>query len=324
MSQTVRAAILGGAGYTGGELIRLLLNHPLVELAWVHSHSQAGKQLYEVHPDLTGQTDMRFTNEMDYSRSDTLFLCLGHGRSTPILAEATLPDGLKVIDLSRDFRLGENPDFIYGLPELNRDQITQSSRIANPGCFATAIQLALLPLAAHKALNGQVHIHAITGSTGAGLTPTSTTHFSWRNNNVSIYKPFKHQHLDEIERSIDQLQGDGNYRLNFLPLRGDFTRGIFASLYLETELSLQQAEAMYKHFYQDHPFVHLSAVNPHLKMVVNTNNCVLHLLEDDGRLLIISAIDNLLKGASGQAVQNMNLMFGLKEDLGLKLKAQVF
>ncbi|MEM8584517.1 MAG: N-acetyl-gamma-glutamyl-phosphate reductase [Bacteroidota bacterium] len=364
MSQKIRASIIGGAGYTGGELIRLLLDHPQVEINWVHSNSQAGKPISDVHQDLIGRTDLRFTKHLDFRRSshspndeilardiedrdvgwihspndeilardlenrdagsDVLFLCLGHGRSAPILAEAKLPNELKIIDLSRDFRLGEDPDFIYGLPELNRERIIQSSRIANPGCFATAIQLALLPLAKSGHLAGDVHIHALTGSTGAGMNPLATTHFSWRNNNISIYKPFRHQHLDEIQQSLDQLQEDNSYRLNFIPLRGDFSRGIFSSIYLETELSLQQAEAMYKDFYLNHPFVHLSAVNPHLKMVVNTNNCVQHLLEDDGRLLIISMIDNLLKGASGQAVQNMNLMFGLPEDLGLKLKAQAF
>ncbi|MEM6397066.1 MAG: N-acetyl-gamma-glutamyl-phosphate reductase [Bacteroidota bacterium] len=340
----IRASVIGGAGYTGGELIRLLLDHPQVEISWVHSNSQAGKPISDVHQDLIGRTDLRFVKDFHFRRwrhspnadilardladrdagSDVLFLCLGHGRSAPLLAEHDLPEDLKVIDLSRDFRLGEDPNFVYGLPELQKEKIAKSNRIANPGCFATAIQLALLPLAKSGHLKGDVHIHALTGSTGAGMSPSATTHFSWRNNNVSIYKPFRHQHLDEINRSLNLFDQNNSFRLNFLPIRGNFSRGIFASCYLHTELSLEQAQEIYQAFYTNSPFVHLSDQNPHLKMVVNTNNCVLHLLEDDGRLLIISMIDNLLKGASGQAVQNMNLMFGLEEEMGLKLKAQMF
>ena len=316
-----KVSIIGGAGYTGGELIRLLLNHPHVELVHVHSRSQAGKKLYEVHPDLLGETELTFTNEVE-GDIEAVFLGLPHGESIPFLGENSYDSGVKIVDLSRDFRMKGDHKFIYGLPELNRDAIRKTSFLANPGCFATAIQLAFLPLAAAGALKDNLHVHALTGSTGAGQKPGATTHFSWRNNNVSIYKAFSHQHEAEIGQSLHQLQADySSAQLNFLPLRGNFSRGIFASAYLETPLSLEKAQELYGSYYESHPFVHLSDKNPDLKMVVNTNKCVIYLSKHDGKLLIISMIDNLLKGASGQAVQNFNLMMGWEETAGLKLKS---
>ena len=316
-----KVSIIGGAGYTGGELIRLLLNHPHIDLVHVHSRSQAGKKLYEVHPDLLGETELTFTDKVE-QEVEAVFLGLPHGESIPFLGENVYGPEVKIVDLSRDFRMKGDHKFVYGLPELNRDAIRKTSYLANPGCFATAIQLAFLPLAAAGELNGSLHVHALTGSTGAGQKPGATTHFSWRNNNVSIYKAFSHQHEAEIGQSLQQLQAsyDGA-QLNFLPLRGNFSRGIFASAYLETALSLEQAKELYGSYYESHPFVYLTDKNPDLKMVVNTNKCVIHLSKHDGKLLIISMIDNLLKGASGQAVQNFNLMMGWEETAGLKLKS---
>lgn len=331
MSQSqhkIRAGIVGGAGYTGGEMIRLLLGHPMAEISFVHSQSQAGKRVWELHEDLIGETDLVFSQEVSQEASqhiDVLFVCAGHGKTRPFLAAHTFPDSLKVIDLSRDFRLKDaDHDFVYGLPELNRASIASCSHLANPGCFATCIQLGLLPLAAESLLSGEVHIHAITGSTGAGQKPVGTTHFSWRNNNLSIYKAFSHQHLGEIRQSLVQLQADFTHDLNFLPMRGDFSRGIYASLYMESDLSEAEAIELYEAYYADHPFTWISPSNPHLKQVVNTNKCVIHVEKHGNKLLIISMIDNLLKGASGQALQNMNLMFGLPETTGLLLKAAVF
>ncbi|MEL6652653.1 MAG: N-acetyl-gamma-glutamyl-phosphate reductase [Bacteroidota bacterium] len=319
-----KIGIIGGAGYTGGELLRLLLNHPEAEIVFVNSQSQAGKYLHEVHQDLLGETKLRFTDTVDRD-IDVLFACAGHGKTKPFLSENAFPDRLKIIDLSRDFRLkAEDHDFVYGLPELQRETIQQSKHIANPGCFATCIQLALLPLAAAGELNSEVHVHAITGSTGAGQKPVPTTHFSWRNNNLSIYKAFQHQHLGEIGQSLQQLQADFSHSINFLPLRGDFARGIYASVYLDSPLSANAATALYESYYADHPFTHLSLSNPHLKQVVNTNKAIVHVQKIDGKLLIISMIDNLLKGASGQAVQNFNLMSGYDETTGLHLKAMAF
>lgn len=323
-AQIIRAGIVGGAGYTGGEMIRLLLGHPHVEIVFVNSNSQQGRKLYEVHQDLLGETDLSFSQDVS-SEIDVLFVCAGHGKTKPFLAENTLPDDLKVIDLSRDFRLkAEDHSFVYGLPELNREAIQQTDFLANPGCFATCIQLGLLPLAQAQLLTGDVHVHAITGSTGAGQKPVSTTHFSWRNNNLSIYKAFRHQHLDEIYQSLQQLQPGMDQEINFLPMRGDFTRGIYASLYTKTEMSETKAIELYEQYYQDHPFTWICHEQPHLKQVVNTNKCLIHVEKHGDKLLIISMIDNLLKGASGQAVQNMNLMFGLPETAGLQLKAMVF
>lgn len=316
---------MGAAGYTGGELLRLLLHHPQIEIAWVHSRSQAGKAVTTVHADLLGETNLTFSTITDLTSVDVIFLCMGHGQSKAFLADQEMPAGLKVIDLSRDFRLaGADNPFVYGLPELQRGRIAQADYVANCGCFATAIQLALLPLAKAQALRGEVHIHAITGATGAGQQPSPTTHFSWRDNNVSIYKPFTHQHLGEVHQSLRQLQTDGEFTLNFLPVRGNFSRGIFASIYLRSSMDLATARAWYDDYYADHPFVVISDENPHLKMVVNTNKCVLHLHGHEGKLLLISMLDNLLKGAAGQAVQNMNLLFQLPETTGLHLKPSAF
>ncbi len=320
----IRAGIIGAAGYTGGELIRLLLIHPEVQLVLVHSVSQAGKSVDAVHPDLWGHSDLQFVDQI-HSDLDVLYLCMGHGRSGDFLKQQNLSPNIKIIDLSNTFRLKENAaGFVYGLPELNKSQIVQSQKIANPGCFATAIQLALLPLAQADLLQDAVHIHALTGSTGAGQQARATTHFSWRDNNLSIYKAFEHQHLDEIQQSILQLSPNFQKPLNFLPMRGNFSRGIFASLYTEVNGSLEDMKHLYQSFYVDHPFVQLSPRNPSLKEVINTNRCLLYLEKHDRRLLIISMIDNLLKGACGQAVQNMNLQFGLLESTGLQLKASVF
>jgi N-acetyl-gamma-glutamyl-phosphate reductase len=316
--------IIGGGGYTAGELIRILLHHPFAHIKWIKSNSQAGKFICEVHQDLLGETSLQFTDQVDWD-IDVLFLCSGHGQSSIFLSENTLPEDLLIIDLSRDFRLkSAQHSFIYGLPELNKSDIQSSTRIANCGCFATAIQLALLPLAANNWLNSEVHVQAITGATGAGQSPSSTTHFSWRNNNLSAYKAFQHQHLDEIHQSLQQLQADFQYSINFIPVRGDFARGIFASIYTEVDESYEQLLKAYQKYYVDSPFVHISIDNISLKQVVNTNKCLLHLQKHGNKLLIISTIDNLLKGASGQAVQNMNLALGLEETAGLGLKAMAF
>lgn len=320
----IPVSIIGGAGYTGGELIRLLLNHPNIDLVHVHSRSQSGKKVYEVHPDLLGETELGFTDKVAEDVA-AVFLGLPHGESVPFLGSNVYGPDVKIVDMSRDFRIKGNHKFVYGLPELNRDAIRKTRFLANPGCFATAIQLAFLPLAAAGELQGNLHVHALTGSTGAGQKPGATTHFSWRNNNVSIYKAFSHQHEGEIGQSLQQLQASYQpSQMNFLPLRGNFARGIFASAYLETALTEEAAKQLYADYYRTHPFVHLSDTNPDMKSVVNTNKCVIHLSKHDGKLLIISMIDNLLKGASGQAVQNFNLMMGWDEMMGLKLKAAAF
>lgn len=320
-----RIGIVGGAGYTAGELLRLLIHHPHAEIGWVHSSSQADRPVADVHQDLVGETALRFASELDWEAVDALFLCGGHGASAKFMRENTVPDRLKVIDLSQDYR-AEDPShaFVYGLPELQRDRIRQATRVANPGCFATGIQLGLLPLAKDHRLNADVHINAITGSTGAGQQPTDTTHFSWRSNNVSVYKPFQHQHRREITQSVRQLQPDFAHSLNFIPVRGSFARGIFASLYLETTLTTQEAQELYANYYQDAPFVTVTTTSPHLKQVVNTNKAFVYVEVVDGKLLIISTIDNLIKGASGQAIQNLNLMMGWDESAGLRLKAGYF
>ncbi|WP_299465371.1 N-acetyl-gamma-glutamyl-phosphate reductase [uncultured Microscilla sp.] len=319
----MKTGIIGGAGYTAGELLRLLVNHPHVDIAFVHSNSQAGKPVHHVHQDLAGDIALAFTNQLFLDEVDLIFLCMGHGQSQLFLEKnAPLPPQLKVIDLSHDFRL-KRPDhsFVYGLPELNKSSIQGSQYIANPGCFATAIQLALLPLAAQQVLNNEVHVHAITGSTGAGQAPSATTHFSWRNNNVSVYKAFTHQHLGEIGQSIQQLQTGFERAINFIPVRGNFSRGIMASVYTECAWTAKEATQYYQDYYQAHPFVLVSDANPDLKQVVNTNKALLYVEKHDNKLLIISMIDNLLKGASGQAVQNMNLIFGWDETTALKLKS---
>ena len=319
----IKAGIIGGAGYTGGELIRLLLNHPSVEIGFIHSKSYSGKKIYEVHRDLYQETDLNFVEQIDLN-VDVIFLCVAHGEAADFLQKHQLNGAIKVIDLSQDFRIKGDHQFVYGLPELQRDKISSADHVANPGCFATCIQLALLPLAKTNNLADEVHVSAITGSTGAGFSPSPTTHFSWRNNNISVYKAFDHQHLKEITQSIRQLAPGYDRNINFIPFRGNFSRGILASVYINWEGSEQEALEMYQKYYQDHPFVHVSPINPDLKQVVNTNKCILHLEKHADKLLIISAIDNLLKGASGQAVQNMNLMFGLDEISGLQLKSVAF
>ncbi len=320
----IRAGIVGGAGYTAGELVRLLIFHPEVELAFVHSKSNAGKPLHAVHTDLLGDVHLSFTDQLNYD-IDVLFLCVGHGEAKVFWQENQVPDAVKVIDLSQDFRLeADDHDFVYGLPEINKSKIREANHIANPGCFATCLQLGILPLAQAGLLQDDVHINAITGSTGAGQKPSATSHFSWRNNNISVYKAFEHQHLREIKQSVHGLQADYQGQLMFLPMRGDFTRGIYASMYTKVAQPFEAIQNVYRTFYTDAPFVHISEENPHLKQVVNTNKGIIYLEQHDDTLLIISMIDNLLKGASGQAVHNMNLMFGLEETCGLQLKASYF
>lgn len=320
----IQVGIIGGAGYTAGELLRILVHHPAVSISFVHSQSQADQPVVSIHTDLVGETDLHFTQPIN-REVDVLFFCGGHGKTAPFLAEHDIPGSVKLIDLSRDYRI-QSPDhgFVYGLPELNREGIKAANHIANPGCFATCIQLALIPLADAQQLNGEIHITALTGSTGAGQKPTATTHFSWRNNNISVYKAFSHQHLGEIMQSVRILQPQGTEAVNFVPMRGDFTRGILASTYLDTPLSEEEALEIFQAFYASHPFTHVVDTNPHLKQVVNTNKGLIYVKKHGQKLHIISLIDNLLKGASGQAVQNMNLMCGLEEDLGLRLKAAAF
>jgi len=320
----INIGIIGGAGYTGGELLRILLNHPNTNIAFVNSKSQAGKPVYATHGDLLGETDIRFADEQDFSQADVLFLCSGHNESKKFLAENSIPENIKIIDLSTDFR-DESNGFTYGLPELQRDKIKTSSKIANPGCFATSIELAILPLANAGVLKEDVHISAITGSTGAGQSLSATTHFSWRNNNISIYKAFTHQHLKEITQSIKSLQSDFEKAINFIPYRGNFTRGIMANIYTKFEGTIAEAQELYQNYYAAHPFTYISdEAEIDLKQVINTNKCILHLEKHGDNLLISSIIDNLTKGASGQAVQNMNLIFGLDETAGLKLKPAGF
>ncbi len=320
---SIKIGIIGAAGYTGGELIRILIHHPHVEIKFVNSKSQAGKPVYETHTDLIGDTDLLFTNQLPFNEVNAIFLCSGHGQSEKFLSENEIPAHVKIIDLSTDFR-DESQGFVYGLPELNKEVIKEAQKIANPGCFATAIQLAILPLAQANLISDEVHVSAITGSTGAGQALSATTHFTWRNNNMSIYKAFTHQHLAEIHQSLKQLQGDFNFDINFIPYRGNFTRGIIANVYTKFEGDLDLAVRMYKDYYINHPFCIVSGSEIDLKQVVNTNKCILYLQKNGGNLLITSIIDNLIKGASGQAIQNLNLMFGLEETSGLKLKSVAF
>lgn len=319
----IKVGIIGGAGYTAGELIRILVNHPAVELTFVHSTSNAGNKLCSVHSGLIGDTDMVFSSEYDLEAVDVVFLCSGHGKSTAFWAENKRPAGLKVVDLAQDYR-DESEGYVYGLPEINRDRIAKADLLANPGCFATCIQLAFLPLAASGKLASEVNITAITGSTGAGVKPGATTHFSWRNNNVSVYKAFEHQHLIEIGMNVHKLQPGFDQAINFVPVRGDFARGILASVYTDSDMTAEEAVALYKDFYKDAAFTFVADTNVDLKQVVNTNKCVLSIEKHGSKLIINSVVDNLLKGASGQAVQNMNLMFGLPEKTGLNLKASAF
>jgi len=324
----IRAGIVGGAGYTGGELLRILVNHPNVDIAFVHSNSNAGNYVYEVHTDLFGDTDLKFGSDL-YDEIDVLFLCVGHGDAKKFLDSHEIPDSIKIIDLSQDFRLAQSAkhkakSFVYGLPELNRDAIKNAQNIANPGCFATCLELGMLPLAVKGLLNGEIHITGTTGSTGAGQSLQATTHFTWRNDNLSIYKAFEHQHLNEVGQSLNQLQPANDRVINFIPYRGGFTRGIIASIYLDCTLSAEEALKVYEDYYSGHPFTHVTKRNIDLKQIVNTNKCFIQVAKHGDKLLITSIIDNLLKGASGQAVQNMNLMFGLDEAAGLRLKATGF
>lgn len=311
-----RVGIIGGAGYTGGELLRILVHHPLVEIAFVHSNSQAGKPIYSTHTDLLGSSNLLFTNQME--SADILFLCSGHGESSKFLHENQIDSSTKIIDLSTDFRDQSN-GFVYGLPEWQKERIQQATKIANPGCFATSIELAMLPLASKNLIQGDVHVSAITGSTGAGQSLSTTSHFSWRNNNISIYKAFTHQHLTEIGMVLTQKSSKPS--IHFIPYRGNFSRGIMANVYTAYSGTEKEAIELYKDFYKDAPFVFVSDTPIDVKQVVNTNKCFVHVGVHEGQLLITSIIDNLLKGASGQAVQNMNLMMGWPEESGLQLKA---
>ena len=324
----LEVGIIGGAGYTAGELIRLLLNHPETNINFVYSTSNAGNKIYKVHQDLIGTTTLLFTNAIN-TDVDVLFLCLGHGNSTSFLQKNTFSENTKIIDLSTDFRLladknFERKEFVYGLPELQKETIKKAKYIANPGCFATALQLAILPLAANGLLQHDVHINAVTGATGAGTSLSASTHFTNRDNNFSHYKAFNHQHLKEINQTVALLQTNATAEINFVPNRGNFSRGIFATTYTKFDGSIQEAIKMYQAYYKDAPFTFISEEEIHLKQVVNTNKCLLHLEKHGNKLLITSTIDNLLKGASGQAVQNLNLMYGFDETLGLNLKASYF
>ena len=324
----IKVGVVGASGYTGSELLRLLVNHHNVEIVFAYSKTNNGKSICDIFNDLVGEIDLKFTNKVN--PSDVIFLCQGHGKSKDFVLNNLISSNTKIIDLSQDFRLeksitmgNENRKFIYGLPELQKDLIKTSNNIANPGCFATALQLALLPSINNNIINSDIHSNAITGSTGAGIIPSSTTHYSWRNNNISSYKEFNHQHLDEIKYSFDKISKI-NYHINLITIRGSFTRGIFCTSYFECKTDIDLIKEFYKQFYSEHPFVIISDNEINLKQVINTNKCILHLSLKNGKLLITSIIDNLIKGASGQAIQNMNLMFGLKETEGLRLKSSIF
>lgn len=321
----IKAGIIGGAGYTAGELIRLLINHPDTEIVFVNSTSNAGNKITDVHEGLYGECELIFTGELPLKNIDVLFLCTAHGDSRKFMESHSIPEKLKIIDLSTDYRIASDEhQFIYGLPELNRRAICHSKYVANPGCFATCIQLGLLPLARHLMLNDDIMVNAITGSTGAGVKPGATGHFSWRDNNISVYKAFNHQHIPEIEQSLKALQSSFNSDIDFIPYRGNFARGIFATIVVKTKVELDELTRIYREYYAEDSFVHMTDKNIDLKQVVNTNKCLLHLEKHGNKLLIISCIDNLLKGASGQAVHNMNLLFGLEETVGLRLKPSAF
>lgn len=321
----IKTGIIGGAGYTAGELIRLLINHPDVKIGFINSSSNAGNKITDVHEGLYGECDLTFTDALPLDEIDLLFFCTAHGDTRRFMESHNIPEDLKIIDLSMDYRIaGDDHGFLYGLPELNRRAICKAKYVANPGCFATCIQLGLLPLAGHLMLNDDIMVNAITGSTGAGVKPGATTHFSWRNNNMSVYKAFDHQHVPEIVQSLKQLQNSFNSNIDFIPYRGDFTRGIFATLVVKCKVELKEIVRMYEDYYDRDSFVHIIDKNIDLKQVVNTNKCLIHLEKHGDKLLIISCIDNLLKGASGQAVHNMNLMFNLEETIGLNLKPSAF
>ena len=322
-----KVGIIGGSGYTGGELIRLIIDHPLIELDFVYSTRKSDTLITDTHLDLLGRTNLFFTNKIN-KNVDVLFLCLGHGKSKVFLEKNKFSDSTYIIDLSNDFRLDKensfnNLNFVYGLPEVHRDKILKTKYVANPGCFATAIQLSLLPLANNSLIKNQIHINATTGSTGAGASLSDTKHFSWRNNNLSWYKPFSHQHLEEIDQTLNSLCKN-KMKLIFLPYRGNFTRGIFSTTYLNYEGTLESANELYNDYYKNAPFTHISKNEISLKNVINSNNCFIHLHKHDNILLITSVIDNLIKGASGQAIQNLNIMMGWDETSGLKLKSNIY
>jgi len=321
----IKVGIIGGAGYTAGELLRLLINHPNVEIEFVNSKSNAGNKISDVHEGLIGDTDLVFTDKIPLDSVDVIFFCTAHGDTKFFLESHDLPNQVKIIDLSMDYRwVSSEYDFVYGLPELNREAIKNCNYLANPGCFATCIQLSLLPLAKNGLLPDEININAITGSTGAGIKPGATSHFSWRDNNMSIYKPFVHQHIPEIMQSLRQFQYDFRGDIVFIPYRGDFPRGIFATSVMKIDESQEELEKIYQNYYMNEPFVYLTEKNLDLKQVVNTNKCLIHLEKHNNHLLVVGCIDNLLKGASGQAVENMNLMFGLEETTGLSLKSAAF
>ena len=320
----IRIGILGAAGYTGGELIRVLLGHPEVEIVFANSESNAGNLVSDVHEGLIGDTQLRFTDEMPFERVDVVFFCFGHGKSAAFLAEHAIPPHVKIIDLAQDFRIRGSHDYVYGLPETHRDIIRTAQHVANPGCFATCIQLALLPALQAGLISGDIHVNGITGSTGAGQKPSATTHFSWRNDNISVYKTFTHQHLLEINQTVQELHPGYSGRVLFVPQRGCFARGIFVTAYAHCDRPLDEVQQIYADYYRDAAFTHVVAKSPDMKQVVGTNKAVVYVERYEDQLLMISCIDNLLKGAVGQAVQNMNLMFGLDERMGLSLKASAF
>ena len=321
----IKAGIIGGAGYTAGELIRLLINHPEVEIVFVHSTSNEGNRVADVHEGLYGETELRFTGQLPLEEIDCLFFCTDHGDTRKFLESHAVPEDLKIVDLSMDYRISDGGhDFVYGLPELNRRAICHSKHVANPGCFATCIELGLLPLAKHLMLNDSISVNAITGSTGAGVKPGPTSHFSWRNDNVSIYKPFAHQHVPEIRQSLRQLQNSFCADIDFIPYRGSFARGIFATIVVKNKCGIEELTRIYTEYYAEDSFTHVVDKDIDLKQVVNTNKCLLHLEKHGDKLLVVSCIDNLLKGASGQAVHNMNLLFNLEETVGLRLKPSAF
>ena len=322
--ERIKIGILGAAGYTGGELIRVLLNHPQAEIVFANSESNAGNPVSDVHEGLVGETDLKFTDQMPFDQVDVVFFCFGHGKSEAFLKEHTIPANVKIIDLAQDFRIAGTHDYIYGLPETHRETISKAQHLANPGCFATCIQLAMLPALKAGIISGDIHVNGITGSTGAGQKPGATTHFSWRNDNCSVYKTFIHQHLLEINQTVQELAPDYDGRVLFIPQRGCFARGIFVTAYAKCDKSLEEVQQIYADYYKDAAFTHFVTKSPDLKQVVNTNKAVVYVEKYEDLLLMISCIDNLLKGAVGQAVQNMNIMFGIDETAGLRLKASAF
>ena len=327
ITNKIKVGIVGGSGYTGGELIRLLINHPNVDISFINSKTYTGKKVVDIHKDLIGELEMKFIGKI--KDCDVMFLCLGHNKSEEFLRKTFINRKTKIIDLSQDYRLeksfigdDEKRDFIYGLPELYKNEIKTAKNISNPGCFATAIEISLIPSVEKKYIHGEVHTNAITGSTGAGVVPSKTTHFSWRNNNVSNYNVFNHRHLNEIYLHLNQICNE--VKINFIPVRGNFSRGIFCTSYFKSDVTVEEINEVYKIYYKNHPFVHISENEISLKEVINTNKCILHVSKVNDKILITSIIDNLIKGASGQAIQNMNLISGFEEMTGLKLKSSIF